>query len=104
MANVNNEGKIRRSSAILALVGGQISGSSDGSDTIYHDGQTPPLKADIDAKVISMQAEYDALEYSRKRQAEYPSALELIVALYDTDDKSAIEAKREAVKAKYPKP
>jgi hypothetical protein len=28
----------------------------------------------------------------------------LIVALYDTDDKSAIEAKREAVKAKYPKP
>ena len=28
---------------------------------------------------------------------------ELVVALYDTDDKSAIEAKRAEVKAKYPK-
>ena len=66
--------------------------------------QTRPTDAEIDAEVIRLQTEYDALEYSRKRQAEYPTALELIVALYDTDDKSAIEAKREAVKAKYPKP
>jgi len=29
---------------------------------------------------------------------------DLVVALYDTDDKSAIEAKRAEVKAKYPKP
>ncbi|SVE42453.1 uncharacterized protein METZ01_LOCUS495307, partial [marine metagenome] len=29
---------------------------------------------------------------------------ELTVALYDTDDKADIEAKRAAVKAKYPKP
>ena len=58
----------------------------------------------ITAKATELKAEYDALEYSRKRQAEYPTALELIVALYDTDDKSAIEAKREAVKQKYPKP
>ena len=51
-----------------------------------------------------LQAEYDAQEYARKREAEYPSVQELVVALYDTDDKSAIEAKRAAVKAKYPKP
>ena len=37
------------------------------------------------------------------RQAEYPSVQDLVVALYDTDDKSAIEAKRAEVKAKYPK-
>ena len=43
-------------------------------------------------------------EYTRNRQAEYPSIAELTVALYDTDDKSAVEAKRAAVKAKYPKP
>jgi len=38
------------------------------------------------------------------RQAEYPSVQDLVVALYDTDDKAAIEAKRAEVKAKYPKP
>ena len=48
--------------------------------------------------------EYDAKDYARKRQAEYPTIEELVVALYDTDDKSAIEAKRAEVKAKYPKP
>ena len=37
------------------------------------------------------------------RKSEYPSIEELVVALYDTDDKAAIEAKRAEVKAKYPK-
>ena len=68
------------------------------------DGNTSPSNAEIDAEVIRLQAEYDAQEYARNRQAEYPSLLELTVALYDTDDKSAVEAKRAAVKAKYPKP
>ena len=38
------------------------------------------------------------------RQAEYPSVQDLVVALYDTEDKLAIETKRAEVKAKYPKP
>ena len=38
------------------------------------------------------------------RQAEYPTISELVVALYDTDDKAAIEKRRSDVKAKYPKP
>jgi len=58
----------------------------------------------VDAEVIRLQAEYDAQAYARNRQAEYPSLLELTVALYDTDDKSAVEAKRASVKLKYPKP
>ena len=52
----------------------------------------------------ALKLEYDAQEYARKREAEYPSIAELTVALYDTDDKAAIETKRAAVKAKYPKP
>jgi len=104
MANVNNEGKIRRSSAILALVGGQISGSSDGSDTIYHDGQTPPLKADIDAKVISMQAEYDSLAYSRARQAEYPNYGTQLNKIYDDGLAKWKTEMVDPIKAKYPKP
>ena len=50
-----------------------------------------------------LQTEYDAQDYARKREAEYPSVQDLVVALYDTEDKVAIEAKRAEVKAKYPK-
>ena len=39
-----------------------------------------------------------------KRRSEYPTIEELTVALYDTDDKAAIEKRRADVKAKYPKP
>ncbi len=63
-----------------------------------------PTQSEIDTQVAILKAEYDAQEYARKRQSEYPSIQELVVALYDTDDKSAIEAKRAAVKLKYPKP
>ena len=53
-------------------------------------------------------AEYDAYvlanAYKDKRLAEYPKIEELVVALYDTDDKAAIEKRRADVKAKYPKP
>ena len=38
------------------------------------------------------------------RRAEYPSVQDLVVALYDADDKAAIDAKRTEIKLKYPKP
>ena len=44
------------------------------------------------------------LTYADKRQEEYPSIQDLVVALYDPDDKADIEAKRAEVKKKYPKP
>ena len=68
------------------------------------DGTTPISKEDIQAKQTELQAEYDALEYARKRKAEYPSIEELVVALYDTEDKTAIDEKRAEIKLKYPKP
>ena len=49
-----------------------------------------PTEAEIDAEVIRLQAESDAQEYARNRQAEYPTIAELTVALYDTDDKADI--------------
>ena len=67
------------------------------------DGTIEISKEDIKAKQVELQVEYDAQDYARKRKAEYPSIEELVVALYDTEDKSAIEAKRAEVKAKYPK-
>ena len=41
--------------------------------------------------------------WDQKRKIEYPTIAELTVALYDTDDKAAIDTKRAAVKTKWPK-
>ena len=59
-----------------------------------------PTQEEID----SAKAKQAKLQYQRDRKNEYPSIEELVVALYDTDDKADIEAKRAAVKKKYPKP
>jgi hypothetical protein len=68
------------------------------------DGSDKPTEKSLTDALAKRQSDFDAQEYSRNRASEYPSLLELTVALYDTDDKSAVEAKRAAVKAKYPKP
>ena len=71
---------------------------------LWESKEAQPTQAEIDAMMVTLQEEWDAEEYARNREAEYPSIAELTVALYDTDDKAAIDAKRAAVKAKYPKP
>jgi|10_taG_2_1085330.scaffolds.fasta_scaffold106213_2 hypothetical protein len=70
----------------------------------WMEGTSEISKADIQTKMNELQAEYEAKEYQRKRQAEYPSVQDLVVALYDTDDKVAIDEKRAEIKLKYPKP
>ena len=78
----------------------------DNLDTAIIDwlnGTTPISKSDIQTQVDLLKADYDAKEYQRKRKLEYPTIEALVVALYDTEDKLAIEAKRAEVKAKYPK-
>jgi hypothetical protein len=42
--------------------------------------------------------------WEENRRENYPTIAELTIALYDTDDKAAIEKRRSDVKAKYPKP
>ena len=64
--------------------------------------QTQPSQSEIDAEVIRLQAEYDAKEYQRKRQAEYPTIEECVHAILDNDLEN-LQAKRQAVKEKYPK-
>ena len=63
---------------------------------------TPISKTEIQTKVDELQAEYDAKEYQRKRQAEYPTIEECVHAILD-DDLENLQAKRQAVKEKYPK-
>ena len=68
-------------------------------------GTTPIPVADIEAKMTELQAEYDAEEWKRNRQAEYPTHEECIHALLDGGDTlTELQAKRTATKNKYPKP
>jgi hypothetical protein len=78
--------------------------NEDLSTLVWEDGNPNNItEKQITDKHAELMTEYNAQEYARKRQAEYPTIEELVVALYDTDDKAAIDAKRAAVKAKYPK-
>jgi hypothetical protein len=66
---------------------------------------TPIPKADIEAKMTELQAEHDAEEWKRNRQAEYPNLQDCIHALLDGGDTlTELQAKRTATKNKYPKP
>ena len=99
--------------AILALhnesnpdTGLSIQGSVEeltGLENVKSNDKTPTFTWDeVLAKEKELQAEYDALDYSRKRQAEYPSIQECVHAILD-DDLTALQEKRQAVKTKYPK-
>ena len=95
---------INRFDAILALVGGGVSGCTDGRDIKYHDGQTPPSEAEIDAKLAELQAEYDAQEYARKRAAEYPSTGDQLDYIFHNGIAKWKTDIVQPVKDKYPKP
>ena len=49
---------------------------------IWHNGTTPISKADIEAKMVEVQAEYDANQYQRDRATAYPSIQEQLDMQY----------------------
>ena len=69
-----------------------------------------PTDAEIEAELVRLIAEWDAAEYKRKRAEEYPALDALLVALWESTVEGRpatadeLQAIREAVKAKYPKP
>jgi len=82
-----------------------ITNLSDINSIVWVDGNPSNItNSQIETKLAELQAEYDAQDYARKREKEYPSIQDLVVALYDTDDKAAIDSKRAEIKLKYPKP
>ena len=91
--------------AVQALAGGTtgVGGKSDGPiEKIYYpDSFTPPSEDVIQAKLKELQDAYDN-DYSRKREAEYPTIQECVHAILD-DDLTALQEKRQAIKTKYPK-
>ena len=93
-------------SAVLSInPSAQITVIDENFDNItWHEGTDEISKSDIEAKMAELKAAYDAKEYQRLREPEYPTIAELVVALYDTDDKADIDKRRADVKEKYPKP
>ena len=73
---------INKFEAIRLLVGGNLSGNSDGTNMSYDDGQTPPTEEAIQAKITEVQAEYDSLQYQRDRASQYPSIQEQLDMQY----------------------
>jgi len=68
--------------AILAInPTAKCSTSNEDIDNIrWDEGQTPISKEDIQAKQVELQAEYDALDYARAREKEYPSTKDFMEA------------------------
>ncbi len=71
---------------------------------VWKTGFTPPNKETIETGVKAEQKIIDDTKYQRDREREYPSIQELVVALYDSNDKTEIDKKRAEIKKKYPKP
>lgn len=82
----------------------QVTINDDDINTIiWHDGNpTNITNEEIFNKQKELQAEEDAQEYARKREAEYPSIQECVHAILD-DNLTALQKKRQTVKTKYPK-
>ena len=92
--------------AIIAInPNAQVSVNAEDINQITWNGGTTPISnADILAKQAELQAAYDALEWKRNRQKEYPDAIECVHALLDGGDTlTDLQAKRTTIKDKYPK-
>jgi len=83
--------------------------ADDINEITWHNGTTPIPKADIEAKMVEVQAEYDANQYQRDRV--YPSIGDQLDMLWHSIDKDP-ELKTKyfdfyeaikAVKVKHPK-
>lgn len=94
---------ITKDDAIRSLVGDPITVKADGSIT-YHNGQTPPTDKAIADKLKELKAEYSSLEYSRKRQAEYPDWRTQLNKIYDDGLEKWKTEMVDPIKTKYPKP
>jgi hypothetical protein len=52
----------------------EVSVNEENYETIqWHNGTTPISKSDIEAKMVELQADYDAKQYQRDREIAYPT-------------------------------
>jgi hypothetical protein len=78
--------------------------ANDINQIIWLNKTTPIPKKEIEKKLKEVQAEYDAEQWKRDRQAEYPSIEDCIHALLDGGATlKNLQAKRKKIKEKFPK-
>jgi len=79
---MNNADKIKK--AIRSInINAKFSFFEEDLNSIqWHEGTTPISKADIEAKMVEVQAEYDANQYQRDRATAYPSIQEQLDMQY----------------------
>tara|TARA_R100001463_G_scaffold49758_1_gene99769 strand:+ start:705 stop:995 length:291 start_codon:yes stop_codon:yes gene_type:complete len=81
----------------------EFTNTGDDIDSIIWLNDTTPIsKADIEAKMVEVQADYDANQYQRDRQKEYPSIAEQLDDLYHNGI-DGWKATIKITKDKYPK-
>ena len=91
-------------SAVLSInPSAQITVIDENFDNItWHEGTDEISKSDIEAKMAELKAAYDAKEYQRKREPEYPSIEDQLDDLYH----NGIDGWKTTIKVtkdKYPK-
>ena len=94
-----------RNTAVRSLVGDE--GEFEftfGTDVVtFLEGTTPVTEDQITTEMARIQAEYDALEYARNRQAEYPDWGSQLNKIYDDGITKWKSEMVDPVKAKWPK-
>ena len=75
---------------------------NDVNQITWHNGTTPIPKADIEAKMVEVQADYDAKQYQRDRATAYPSMADQLDDIYHNGI-DAWKATIKTIKDKYPK-
>jgi len=100
------KGKITISDVISSFGSGFVLAGDDYSGLDWQNKDIPkPTEAEVNAKIVEMQAESDAQEYARNRKEEY-DALNQFEMQYDDklNGTTTWDDAIEAIKAKYPKP
>ena len=98
---------ITKFDAVVSLIGenGSVS-CMDGNDisTFYYQECEAPKSADIDAKQLELQAEWDSQDYTRKRKNEYDKLNQFELMTDDAANDTTTHADAiNAIKAKWPK-
>ena len=76
--------------------------ADDINQITWLNGTTPIPKADIEAKMVEVQADYDAKQYQRDRATAYPSMADQLDDIYHNGI-DAWKATIKTTKDKYPK-
>jgi len=93
--------------AILSLFpdgAGFVQSGQSYSGLEWLDERPKPTEEQLDVELKRLQAEYDAQEYARNRQAEYPDWSVQLNKIYDDGVTKWKSEMVDPIKAKYPKP